>query len=144
MNYPNTFLFWSAEEGLTLISAWARQGLSENELARRMGVRAATLARWRLKSPAMDAALLRGRAWADAAVEQSLLKKALGFTVTEVCEEESSAGIKTKTCEKYIPPDLSAQLAWLRLRCPERWGEKTTSATGGVIKEIIEAVKQVE
>ena len=144
MIYPNTFLFWSSEEGLTLVSAWARQGATELELARRMGVRAATLAKWRLKSPALDAAVLRGQAWADAAVEQALLQRALGFTVTERSEEETASGLKTKSSEKYIPPDLSAQLAWLRARCPQRWGEKNSPGDSGLIKDIIEAVKQVE
>jgi len=144
MSYPNTFLFWSAQEGLTLVSAWARQGLSQAELARRMGVRAATLAKWRLKSPALDAAVIHGRDWADAAVEQALLRRALGFTITEISSEETSTGTKVKSSEKYIPPDLSAQLAWLKARCPERWGEKSASSDSGVIHDIIEAVKQVE
>ena len=144
MIYPNTFLFWSSREGLTLVSAWARQGLSEGELARRMGVRANTLRRWRLKSPAFDAAVIRGRDWADATVEEAMLRRALGFTVTEKCEEESSTGLKVKSAEKYIPPDLSAQLAWLRIRRPEIWGEKGANADTGLVKDIIEAVKQVE
>ena len=144
MNYPNTFLFWTSEEGLTLVSAWARLGLAENELARRMGVSTRTLRKWRRKAPALDAAALRDKAWADAAVEQAMLRRALGFSVTETTEEETASGLKTKSAEKYIPPDLSAQLAWLKLRCPDRWSEKTASAAGGVIHDIIEAVKQVE
>lgn len=144
MNYPNTFLFWSAEEGLTLIAAWARQGLGHAELARRMGVTGATLAKWRQKSPTLDAAVLRDDNWANAAVEQAMLQRALGSTVTEITEEETSSGTKLKSSQKYIPPDLSTQLAWLRLRCPERWGEKPARSESGVLKDIIEAVKQVE
>lgn len=144
MNYPNTFLFWSAEEGLALLSAWARQGLSNAELAQKAGVRARTLLKWRQKSPAVNEAVLRGRDWANAMVENALLRRCLGYCVTETTEEETSAGIKTKTCEKHIPPDLSAQMLWLKTRCPEIWGERAAAGQDGVLHEIIEAVKSVE
>lgn len=144
MNYPNTFTFWCGAEGLALAACWARQGLSNAEIALRAGVRTATFLRWRQKSPALNAAVLQGRDWANAAVEGALLKRALGYTVTEVAEEDGPSGLKTKSGEKHIPGDLSAQMYWLKTRCPELWGEKSAAPRNGVVQEIIEAVKNLE
>lgn len=144
MTYPNTLTFWSSEEGLTLIGDWARQGLSNGEIASRAGITARTLAKWRRSSPALEAALLRGRDWANAAVEGALLRRALGYTVTETAEEETSTGLKTKTSEKHIPGDLSAQMVWLKTRRPEIWGERAANPQSGMLREIVEAVKAVE
>ena len=142
MEYPNTFIFWTSLEGQTLVSAWARLGLSNAEIAARTGVRTATFLRWRQKSPVLNSAVIQGRDWANAAVEGALLRRALGYTITETSEEETSTGMKTKTSEKHIPGDLSAQMYWLKTRCPEIWAEKTTPRSG-VVGEIIEAVKEL-
>jgi len=143
MTYPNTITFWTAEEGLALIGDWARQGLSNAQIAQRAGVTPRTLSRWRRQSPALEAALVRGRDWANAAVEGALLRRALGYTAVEVTEEETSTGLKTKTSEKHIPGDLSAQMYWLKTRRPDTWGERAANQQNGLIGEIVEAVKQL-
>jgi len=60
----------------------------------------------------------------EARVEQALLRRALGVTVTEKRTEYSDKGEKTVTTEKELPPDLSAQVFWLKNRCPEKWRDK--------------------
>lgn len=144
MHYPNTITFFASAEGLTILEDLARQGLSAGQIAEKIGVKAETLTKWRRQSPALDAAILRGRDWATAAVEGALLRRALGYTATETATEEGSAGLKTKVSEKHIPGDLSAQLAWLKLFRPEIWGERAAKNQGGILSEIIEAVKAVE
>ncbi|MBQ9269964.1 MAG: hypothetical protein IJ206_10685 [Oscillospiraceae bacterium] len=57
-------------------------------------------------------------------VEQALLQRALGLTVTETRTEVTEKGEKTVRTEKELPPDLSAQVFWLKNRCPEKWREK--------------------
>lgn len=144
MHYPNTIAFWSADEGRTIIEDMARQGLSCTEIAAKIGVKPHTLAGWRSKCPAIDAAILRGRDWCVAAVEQALLRRALGYTVEEITTEETGSSIKTKVSEKHIPGDLSAQLSWLRVHRADVWGEKSTGGKNGVVSEIVEAVKNLE
>lgn len=57
-------------------------------------------------------------------VEQALLRRALGVTVTETRTESSDKGEKTVTTEKQLPPDISAQMFWLKNRCPDKWRDK--------------------
>ena len=57
-------------------------------------------------------------------VEQALLQRALGLTVTETRTEVTEKGEKTVRTEKELPPDLSAQVFWLKNRCPEKWRDK--------------------
>ena len=57
-------------------------------------------------------------------VEQALLQRALGLTVTETRTEVTEKGEKTVRTEKELPPDLSAQVFRLKNRCPEKWREK--------------------
>ncbi len=57
-------------------------------------------------------------------VEAALLQRALGMTLREVRVEETDKGEKTVTTEKAVPPDLAAQIFYLKNRMPERWREK--------------------
>ncbi len=57
-------------------------------------------------------------------VEAALLRRALGMTLREVRVEETEKGEKTVTTEKPVPPDLAAQIFYLKNRVPERWREK--------------------
>lgn len=58
-------------------------------------------------------------------VAQALLSRALGCTVTETRTEWSDkGGEKTVTTVKEMPPDISAQMFWLKNRCPEQWRDK--------------------
>lgn len=66
----------------------------------------------------------------ESAVEQALLQRALGVTVTEVRREVTDKGEKTVTTEKQLPPDISAQLFWLKNRRPERWRDKPEAGSG--------------
>ena len=81
---------WLEEEGLTLLRNWARSGLSDPEIARRMGVGPGTLNRWRRRYPAVAQALDARQTAADDQVEDALLRKALGYESQE-CRVEITA-----------------------------------------------------
>lgn len=144
MSYPKTFAFWSSAEGLLLAAHWARAGLDSPSVARRMNIHVQTLQKWRRKSPKLDTALLQSDEMDVARIEDALIRRACGFTVSERCDEDAPNGLKSKTAEKFVPPDLSAQLFYLKARSPERWGEEEKKRDDGVVREIIEAVRQVE
>ncbi len=61
-------------------------------------------------------------------VEDALLRRAMGMTVTESRTELTEKGEKTVTVEKELPPDLTAITFWLKNRCPELWREKPAEA----------------
>lgn len=67
----------------------------------------------------------------DIKVENALLKRALGYTYTEVKKEDTVNGIKNGTAkvtvtEKTMPPDVAAIIFWLKNRKPEVWREIIT------------------
>lgn len=57
-------------------------------------------------------------------VEEALLQRALGCTVTETRTETTEKGEKTVVTTKELPPDTSAQMFWLKNRCPDQWRDK--------------------
>lgn len=116
---------WLSEEGLLLLKARSRDSLNKRELAEKIGVTSATLARWEREYPQIAEAVRKGREIIDISVENAILKKALGFETTEIKTVLKADGAEevTTVC-KNVPPDLSAASVWLKNRCPEKWRDK--------------------
>lgn len=99
-------------EGLTLLEGWARDGLTEKEIAEVLGISHRTLTRWKQSHPELAGALRQGKEAVDYKVESALLQNALNG-------------------------NTSAQQFWLRNRRPDRWKEKPEPKkdpeTGGVV-----------
>lgn len=128
---------WLEPEGLLKIQGWARDGLTEEQIAHNMGIRRSTLSEWKKKFPDILDSLKQGKEVVDREVENALLNKALGFRVTvkksyKVKDVIYENGRKIKETEKiemvdeeqYIPPDTTAQIFWLKNRKPAEWRDK--------------------
>lgn len=128
--------YWLTEDGLTLLEGWARDGLTDEQLAVRMGINPATLYDWKKKYPKISEALKKGKEVVDIQVENALLKRALGYDFQEEKIERSDKdGVKVVQTVKHIPPDTTAQIFWLKNRRPDRWRDKPEPASddgGGV------------
>ncbi len=138
---------WLEPEGLTLLEGWARNGLSEDQIAHNMGISRSTLKEWKSKYPAISATLKRGKEVIDLEVENALLKSALGFTYDEVMTEESEDGIKKRVTKKMVLPNVTAQIFWLKNRKPEAWRDKPPDApdahkTNNLLDAIIAGTKE--
>lgn len=68
------------EEGLLQLEAWARNGLTDEQIAANMGIAPKTLYRWKERYPQIMQSLKRGKAIVDIQVENALLKRALGYS----------------------------------------------------------------
>ena len=129
---------WLEPDGLTRLEAWARDGLTDEQIAKNMGIVSSTLREWKNKHSAISAALKRGKEVVDIEVENALLKRALGYDYTEekvkVSKENGKKAIKTVQAVKHIPPDTTAQIFWLKNRRPAQWRDKPegTNDDGGV------------
>ena len=115
--------FWMSPEGIEIISQWRREGMSFNRIANeQIGISDKTLAHWRESCSALEDALRATSDSVNAAVERSLLKRALGYDVTEETQELIEGCLRTtKRVTKHIPPDTKACLAWLYSRRSDRW-----------------------
>lgn len=93
------FEYWLTEDGLTLLEGWARDGLTDEQISKNVGINPATLYDWKNKFPEISKALKKGKEVVDYQVENALLNKALYG-------------------------DTTAQIFWLKNRRPDKWRDK--------------------
>lgn len=116
---------WLTPDGVTRLEAWARDGLTDEQLAAKIGITATTLYDWKSKYPVISEALKRGKEVVDVEVENALLKRAMGYEYTETRTETADDGmVKTIVMQKTMPPDTTAQIFWLKNRRPAVWRDK--------------------
>ena len=109
--------------------AWslAALGATELEIALAFGVNKATIQRWKKSHTSFRDAVNQGKGVSDAAVIRSLYKRATGFDVVEerqIMEKDKDGNtkpIKIERYKRYIPPDTTAQIFWLKNRQRDRW-----------------------
>ena len=77
------YAYWLTEEGLTLLEGWARRGLTDEQIAKNMGIRRETLYAWKAKYSNISNALKKGKEVVDIEVENALLKKLSDSRITK-------------------------------------------------------------
>lgn len=126
---------WLTPEGLLKIEGWARDGLTDEQIAKNMGIGYSTLQTWKSKYQDIQDTLKRGKEVVDREVENALLKRALGYSYNEVTQEADELGelSVTKVVTKQVSPDVTAQIFWLKNRKPGKWRDrKETEISGGL------------
>lgn len=113
--------YWLTPEGLIKLEGWARDGLTDEQIAKNIGINRDTLYRWKKAHSDISDALKRGKEVIDRQVENALLTRALGYTYDEVTFE---GGVEVKRVRKQVVPDTTAQIFWLKNRKPEEWRDK--------------------
>lgn len=128
---------WLEVENLILLEGWARDGLTDEQIAGKMGIRPSTFYEWKNKYSEISESLKKGKEVVDTAVENALLQKSLGITKTvkkpikikEVIYDNGKRmsekeRIEYADEEVFIPPDTTAQIFWLKNRRPDKWRDK--------------------
>lgn len=147
---------WLTEEGLLKITGWARDGLIDKQIAHNMGVSYTSLREWKKNFPEVAEALRKGKEVVDREVENALYKSAIGYTqiirkpvkVRDV-EYDPKTGRKIRELERWVaveeeihvPPQVTAQIFWLKNRKPDQWREKndlTLTPSNGVLESLID------
>ena len=96
---PSQIENWRSKESLILLRSWAQDGLTDEQLADKMGISRSTLHNWKKKAPEIGKALATGKEVIDAAVENALLKQALDGNLGAIC-------------------------FWLKNRRPDKWRDR--------------------
>lgn len=139
------------------IEGWARDGLTNEQLAANMGVTVKTFYEWQARFVEFREALKRGKAPVDIEVENMLLKRAMGFEYEEVTTEIEDIPTgkldkkgnpiyrqrkHIKKTKKMVVPDTTAQIIWLKNRRPDKWRDKPTPDMGAGDDPLMEMIKR--
>lgn len=107
---------WLEPEGLLKIEGWARDGLTDEQIAQNMGINPATLYEWKKKYPKISKSLKRSKDVADRQVENALFENAINGNIT-------------------------AQIFWLKNRKPDKWRDKQEYEDRTAIEKLDEILK---
>jgi hypothetical protein len=105
---------------LLLVEAWARDGLTGEEIAKNLGIAKSTLCEYQKIHSELSDSLKNGREVIDTMVENALLKAALGYEFEE--DGVGKDGVYRLT--KYAHPNTTALIFWLKNRKPAAWRDK--------------------
>ena len=113
------------EDKLLLVEGWARDGLTEKQIADNLGISQDRLIDYKKKYFEFFEAIKKGKEIVDYKVENALLKRALGYTITIKEDKLDKDGcVHTLERDVHVPADTTAQIFWLKNRQKEKWRDK--------------------
>lgn len=111
---------WITDDALILVEGWARDGLTNEQIANNIGINVKTLYDWKKKESHFCNALKKGREVVDYEVENALLKSALSGNVV-------------------------AQIFWLKNRKQKQWKDKIEAAVDSKeLSNVEKLLKKIE
>ncbi len=112
---------WLDPDHLTLLQGWAREGLTDEQIAHNIGIHVSTLYVYKQKSKEFSDALKMTKDMVDYEVENALFKNAMNGNVT-------------------------AQIFWLKNRRKEQWREKVELPTNpqelNKVQQLLDKLKE--
>lgn len=116
------------KEKLILVQGWAKDGLTDEQIAKNLGIAVDTFYRYKNKYSEFSEVLKKGKEVADIEVENALFKRAIGYKYKEVIKEVKEIDGKKSTYIKEVvkemPGDVGAQIFWLKNRKSSKWKDK--------------------
>lgn len=100
-------------------------GATDHDLAEAFDKGEATIRRWKIEHADFAAACEVGKAEADSRVEQSLYNRAVGYSYKSekiFCNKDGD--VTRVEYVAHVPPDVVAQIFWLKNRKPAQWRDK--------------------
>ena len=107
--------YWLTDDGLTLLGGWARDGLTDEQIAYNIGITTKTLYEWKKRYGGICKALKKGKEVEDFEVENALVKKALSG-------------------------DVTTMIFWLKNRKPGRWRDKPVEPASKHSNNLLETI----
>lgn len=157
------YMDWLTHEGLVKLEGWARDGLTNEQIAKNVGINPDTLYTWMKKYSEIAEALKKGKEVVDREVEKAMLQNILGYSYDEdtfvsipLTQEEYDLKVEIdlavwdeknpdasenerdqfilsiprtkqvleKKVTKFVKPDTTAQIFWLKNRKPDKWRDR--------------------
>lgn len=135
---------WLEPDNLLRIKGWARDGLTDKEIAEnKIGVAESTFCTWKTKYPKINEAIKEGQEPVNIKLEDTFFSKKLsGYKVTETIKEktvqrDASGNVIGSTehvreSERYIPPDTTAMIFYLKCRLKDKYNDRANISLNDV------------
>lgn len=113
--------------------ALASKGLTNPQMADKMGIAESTFIKWMAEHEEFSVAIKRGREDPDNLVEKSLFEMATGYSYnTEkalVVSDGKDIGshVEKVSVHETIPPNPTSMIFWLKNRRPDKWRDGQTN-----------------
>lgn len=141
------------KEKLILVEGWARDGLTDEQIAENLGISTSTFYEYKSKHSEFSETLKKGKEIVDYEVENALLKKALGYeyeekTYEKVYDKNLDMYVEklTKKVKKQASPDTTALIFWLKNRKPNQWRDKREEDTNNEeitkVEQLLSKIKE--
>jgi len=116
---------WLKPENLTLLEGWARDGLTNSQISKKMRIAESTFYEYLKNFPEISEAIKKGKEVVDYEVEAQIIKSIKGYVETYDQQTVTKDGDVIDYKEsKYIPPNMTAAIFWLKNRQPLKWNKK--------------------
>ncbi len=101
-------------------------GATDAEIAHFFDVSVPTLSSWAAIHEDFGAALQKGGAAADERVKRSLYQRAVGYSYEseKIIYDAQSGEVIRAPIDVHVPPDVRAQIFWLKNRDPKNWRDR--------------------
>ncbi|HCY7945890.1 TPA: helix-turn-helix domain-containing protein [Staphylococcus aureus] len=106
---------------LGLVEGWKRDGLTDEQIARNLGVSKHTLIKWKKNIPDFLDAIKKGKEVSDYELENALHKRAVGYYYEEETVTNKGEVVKIKKYEHANPTSL---IFALKNRLPHKYRDK--------------------
>ena len=142
---------WLKADSLILLEGWARDGLTDEQIAHNIGITTTTLYDWKKKYPQFAEAIKSGKEVIDRIVENALLKSAMGYKYDEVVKERiynpetgESEMVEVKRTTKDVAPNVTALIFWLKNRQAEKWRDTKNVNAAVEVKNPFDGVETAD
>ena len=107
---------------LDRIPKWRRNGMTEAQIAKKLGIAMSSFSLYKLKHSEFSEVLKNSKEELIENLEDSLFRRAMGYSYEETkIEKESDGRAKITKTTKELPPDVGALIFALKNLAPGKW-----------------------
>lgn len=111
-------------------------GATDAQIADFFEVTISTVALWKVQHKQFSDAGRIAKEVADARVEESLYRRAMGYEHDEVDIRVVAGEVVQTPIRRYYPPDSTAMIFWLKNRQKDKWRDKQEVEHSGGVKVV--------
>ena len=120
---------WITGKGLEKVCGWARQGLSDVQIAHNMGLKSvSTYYAWKKKFTEFSEAIKKAKAVPDLELENSMYNLATGNFYEEITrmilDVKTGQPVRIEKITRRVPPNPTMQIFLAKNRMPEKYRDR--------------------